>query len=177
MKKCIFIILINILIIGSAASQEIEFKNIGGKPLELLKNDFKERFVNYTFDYLRMYKMFSKDNTFADYLNDGNDYTVFVPVEEAMDEYYAANGGRNGNFPRLRNTLKYNIVKGKMLPEEFKDGQKLRTIHGSGSFIEVSVKKGKIKLTDMYGNSLKLTKPIIADKVILYPVDVFLRYK
>lgn len=177
MKNTVLFIMFIFFTISEISSQENKLKDIGGEPLEQLRRDFKERFINYTFDYLRMYKMFSNDNTFVDYLNDETDYTFFVPVEEAMDNYYTANGGRNGNLFRLRNTLKYNIVKGKILPDEFKDGQKLRTIFGSGSYIDVFVKNGKVKLTDMQGNSIRLSKPIITEHVILYPTDTCLRYK
>lgn len=177
LRKAVFFCSIICLFAMNSGLGAQEIKEIGGEPLEHLKKDFKERFIYYTFDYLRMYKTYSKDNTFADYLNDGNEYTIFAPVEEAMEMYYSQNGGRNGNIPRLRNTMKYNMVKGKMLPEDFKNEQKLRTIYGSGSYIDVIVKKGKITLKDMQGNSVKLSKPMVFEKVVIYPLDVCLRYQ
>lgn len=177
MKRYLLFALITIFASGNIYPQDIEVKDIGGEPLEKLRKDSKERFVYYVFDYLRILKTFSKDNTFADYLNDGNQYTIFVPDDDAVEDYYKDNGGRNGNIPRLRNTIKYNIVKGKLMPEDLKDGQQLRTLFGSGSIIEVTEKKGKVTLKDMYGNKVKLSKPMVFENVIIYPVSVFMRYK
>lgn len=55
--------------------------------------------------------------TFADYLTDGKKYTVIVPDNTGIEVYYRTEGSANGNPPRLCNTLKYNIIKGKFVPE------------------------------------------------------------
>lgn len=176
MRKLLFMLVV--FCVGTnLQAQDVEVRNIGGEPLEALKKDSKERFVYYVFDYLRLLKTFSVDNTFDDYLNNGKQYTIFVPEDDALEEYYKSNGGRNGNIPRLRNTIKYNIVQGVMMPIDFQDGKQLRTLFGSGSIIDVSVKKNKVTLKDMHGNKVKLGKPIVFENIIIYPVSTFLRYK
>ena len=92
---------------------------IGGEALQLLSRTDNGKYDRYVTEYKRMYAMYTGDGTFADYLTDGKKYTVIVPDNTGIEVYYRTEGAANGNPPRLRNTLKYNIIKGKLAPGAF----------------------------------------------------------
>jgi hypothetical protein len=106
---------------------------IGGEALQMLSRTDNGKYDRYITEYKRMYAMYTADGTFADYLTDGKKYTVIVPDNTGIEVYYRTEGSANGNPPRLCNTLKYNIVKGKFVPEAFKDGQTLYTLFSEPS--------------------------------------------
>ena len=92
---------------------------IGGEALQLLSRTDNGKYDRYITEYKRMYAMYTGDGTFADYLTDGKKYTVIIPDNTGIEVYYRTEGSANGNPPRLRNTLKYNIIKGKLVPGAF----------------------------------------------------------
>lgn len=106
---------------------------IGGEALQMLSRTDNGKYDRYITEYKRMYAMYTADGTFADYLTDGKKYTVIVPDNTGIKVYYRTEGSANGNPPRLCNTLKYNIIKGKFVPEAFKDGQTLYTLFSEPS--------------------------------------------
>lgn len=148
---------------------------IGGEALQLLSRTDNGKYDRYVTEYKRMYAMYTGDDSFADYLTDGKKYTVIVPDNTAIEVYYRTEGSANGNPPRLRNTLKYNIIKGKYTFEAFKDGQTLYTLFPSHP-LTVTVKKDKVYLTDKQGNRVRLDKSFESGNIIFYPVKTLLRY-
>lgn len=148
---------------------------VGGEALQLIAEADGGRYGRYVTEYKRMYAMYAGDGTFADYLADGGKYTVLVPDDTAVEVYYRAEGVANGNPPRLRNTLKYNIIKGRFSLDAFRDGQTLYTLLPSHP-LTVSVRKGKVYLTDLQGNRVRLDRPFESGGIVFYPVKTLLRY-
>lgn len=148
---------------------------IGGEALQQLSRTDNGKYERYVTEYKRMYAMYTGDDSFTDYLTDGKKYTVIVPDNTAIEVYYRTEGSANGNPPRLRNTLKYNIIKGKYTLEAFKDGQTLYTLFPSHP-LTVTVKKDKVYLTDKQGNRVRLDKSFESGNIIFYPVKTLLRY-
>lgn len=148
---------------------------LGGEALHFVAQADGGRYGRYVTEYKRMYAMYAGDGTFADYLADGGKYTVLLPDDTAVEVYYRAEGAVNGNPPRLRNTLKYNIVKGRFALDAFRDGQTLYTLLPSNP-LTVSVRKGKVYLTDLQGNRVRLDRSFEAGGIVFYPVKTLLRY-
>ena len=147
---------------------------LGGDALKTLTETGDGKYSRYVNEYQRMYVMYSGDGSFEDYFSDGQKYTVFLPDNAAVEVYYRDEGNISGNPPRLRNTIKYSIAKGRFTT--FKDGQKLYTLFPSHP-IQVSVRKGKVWVTDLAGNKARLGEPIESGNIIFYPVKTFLRYQ
>lgn len=150
-------------------------QEVGGDILKEIASMDGGNYSQYAMEYQRMYAMFASDNKFKDYLNDGKKYTILVPDNTGIDVYYIEEGSVNGNPPRLCNTLKYNIIKGKYTLKDLKDGQKLYTNYPS-KFVTVKIKKDKIFLLDLQGNKLRLIFPIEKNNVIIYKTKSLLRY-
>lgn len=131
---------------------------IGGEALQMLSRTDNGKYDRYITEYKRMYAMYTADGTFADYLTDGKKYTVIVPDNTGIEVYYRTEGSANGNPPRLCNTLKYNIVKGKFVPEAFKDGQTLYTLFPSHP-LTVTVKKARYILPTSRETGFVWTNP------------------
>lgn len=147
----------------------------GGEALQTLAATDNGKYERYVTEYKRMYAMYAADDTFADYFTDGKKYTVIVPDNVGIEVYYRTEGYANGNPPRLRNTLKYNIIKGRYPLDAFRNGQTLYTLFPSHP-LSVSVRKGKVYLTDKQGNRVRLEKSFEVGNILFYPVKTLLRY-
>ena len=81
----------------------------GGEALLQIARTDNGKYGRYVTEYKRMYAMYMGDGTFEDYFTDGKKYTALIPDDIAIEVYYRAEGSADGNPPRLRNTIKYNI--------------------------------------------------------------------
>lgn len=163
------------LLCSFAPARAQQHGEIGGEALQLLSRSDNGKYDRYVTEYKRMYAMYASDESFADYFTDGKKYTAIVPDNTGIEVYYRTEGSANGNPPRLRNTLKYNIIKGKFALGSFKDGQTLYTLFPSHP-LTVTVKKDKVYLTDQQGNRVRLDNSFESDNIIFYPVKTLLRY-
>ena len=146
----------------------------GAALLQIARTDHGKN-GRYVTEYKRMYAMYMGDGTFEDYFTDGKKYTALIPDDIAIEVYYRAEGSVDGNPPRLRNTIKYNIIKGCYALDTFRDGQTLYTLFPSHP-LTVSVRKGKVWLVDRQGNRVRLEESFEVGNIIFYPVKTLLRY-
>lgn len=147
----------------------------GGEALLQIARTDNGKYGRYVTEYKRMYAMYMGDGTFEDYFTDGKKYTALIPDDIAIEVYYRAEGSVDGNPPRLRNTIKYNIIKGRYPLDAFRDGQTLYTLFPSHP-LTVSVRKGKVWLVDRQGNRVRLEESFEVGDIIFYPVKTLLRY-
>lgn len=147
----------------------------GGEALLQIARIDNGKYNRYVTEYKRMYAMYMSDGTFEDYFADGKKYTVLVPDDIAIEVYYRAEGSTDGNPPRLRNTIKYNIIKGRYPLDSFRDGQTLYTLFPSHP-LTVSIRKGKVSIVDRQGNRVRLEESFEVGNLIFYPVKTLLRY-
>lgn len=173
MRICLLILF---ALLGTvSATQAQQSGELGGEALHQISQADNGKYERYATEYKRMYAMYVGDGTFADYLTDGKKYTVIVPDNVAIEVYYRSEGSVNGNPPRLRNTIKYNILKGRFSLDSFRDGQTLYTLFPSNP-VTASVRKGKVWLVDKQGNRVRLDQSFEVGNIIVYPVKTMLRY-
>lgn len=172
MKNRFLFLIASLFVASSVAAQSST--EIGGEPLKALSQYQKGKYSEYAKEYKRMCEKYSGDDSFKDYFNDGNRYTVLVPSNEAMDIFRTEN---KKNDPRLRNTIKHSIIKGQLDAGSLADGQTIRSlwVYKSAKYT-VSVKKKSVSITDMQGNSVRLGKSFTVGNITFYPVNTVMRY-
>lgn len=151
---------------------------VGGDALKGLHRAGNGEYSEFIKEYIRISEKYSDSDLFDDYLADGNQYTVFVPNNAAVADFWANYTGRAWDKDNtLRNTIKYAIVKGKMSPSDFTGKRTLQSLWTwNKSRLSVSTSNGDIVLTDMKNNKVTLGEPLEFGNVIFYPVKTFLRY-
>lgn len=100
-------------------------------------------------------------------------YTVFAPTNAAFDKL--PNGALAGlmkpeSKEKLKGVLTYHVIQGRLLAQDFKDGQELTTVNGEK--IKVSVQNGKVMISNGKDAPVNIQTPdVISSNGVTHVVD------
>lgn len=100
-------------------------------------------------------------------------YTVFAPTNDAFAALPAGTLDtllKPENVEQLKSILTYHVVPGKVMAQDLKDGQVIKTVQGGN--LTVSIMDGKVYLVDAKGNKVMVEKADVnADNGVVHIIN------